>query len=104
MASPNLVRNSADDSSVDDVVSGTRDPMQHLYNTMEGGSRTVALGAEGTDVDDEAKATLGKLALIGRLLQGHFADGDVNAPVDVEWLVDGDRIVLLQCRPYQLAA
>lgn len=100
----NLVRNSADDSSVDDVVSGTRDPLQHLYNTMEGGSRTVALGAEATDVDDAAKVTLGRLALIGRLLQAHFADGDVDAPVDVEWLVDGDRIVLLQCRPYQLAA
>jgi pyruvate phosphate dikinase-like enzyme len=97
----NLARN-----SVDDVVSGARDPLQHLYNTMEGGSRTVALGAEARDVDDQAKATLGKLALIGRLLQAHFAgaDGPVDAPVDVEWLVDGDRIVLLQCRPYQLAA
>jgi hypothetical protein len=73
---------------------------------MEGGSRTVAIGAEPTDVDDQAKATLGRLALIGRLLQAHFAgaDGPVDAPVDVEWLVDGDRIVLLQCRPYQLAA
>ncbi len=97
----NLARN-----SVDDVVSGARDPLQHLYNTMEGGSRTVAMGAEPDDVDDHAKATLGKLALIGRLLQGHFAGahGSVDAPVDVEWLVDGDRIVLLQCRPYQLAA
>ncbi|NEA30640.1 PEP/pyruvate-binding domain-containing protein [Streptomyces sp. SID13031] len=97
----NLARN-----SVDDVVSGTRDPLQHLYNTMEGGSRTVAMGAEPSDVDDQAKATLGRLALIGRLLQAHFAgaDGSVDAPVDVEWLVDGDRIVLLQCRPYQLAA
>ncbi|WP_328324756.1 PEP/pyruvate-binding domain-containing protein [Kribbella sp. NBC_00382] len=97
----NLARN-----SVDDVVSGARDPLQHLYNTMEGGSRTVAMGAEPADVDDQAKATLGRLALIGRLLQAHFAgtDGSVDAPVDVEWLVDGDRIVLLQCRPYQLAA
>lgn len=97
----NLARN-----SVDDVVSGARDPLQHLYNTMEGGSRTVALGAEPADVDDQAKATLGRLALIGRLLQAHFAgaDGPVDDPVDVEWLVDGDRIVLLQCRPYQLAA
>jgi hypothetical protein len=97
----NLARN-----SVDDVVSGARDPLQHLYNTMEGGSRTVALGAEPGDVDDRAKATLGRLALIGRLLQAHFAgaDGNVDAPVDVEWLVDGDRIVLLQCRPYQLGA
>ncbi|WP_405059373.1 PEP/pyruvate-binding domain-containing protein [Kribbella sp. NBC_01505] len=97
----NLARN-----SVDDVVSGTGDPLQHLYNTMEGGSRTVALGTDGVDVDDQAKVTLGRLALIGRLLQAHFAgaDGPVDAPVDVEWLVDGDRIVLLQCRPYQLAA
>ncbi|GAA0582819.1 PEP/pyruvate-binding domain-containing protein [Kribbella sandramycini] len=97
----NLARN-----SVDDVVSGNRDPLQHLYNTMEGGSRTVALGAEPVDVDDQAKATLGRLALVGRLLQAHFAgaDGFVDSPVDVEWLVDGDRIVLLQCRPYQLAA
>ncbi|MFB6721071.1 PEP/pyruvate-binding domain-containing protein [Kribbella sp. NPDC056345] len=97
----NLARN-----SVDDVVSGAGDPLQHLYNTMEGGSRTVALGTDGVDVDDQAKATLGRLALIGRLLQAHFAgaDGPVDAPVDVEWLVDGDRIVLLQCRPYQLAA
>ncbi|GAA1676863.1 hypothetical protein GCM10009745_20230 [Kribbella yunnanensis] len=97
----NLARN-----SVDDVVSGAGDPLQHLYNTMEGGSRTVALGTDGVDVDDQAKATLGRLALIGRLLQAHFAgaDGPVDAPVDVEWLVEGDRIVLLQCRPYQLAA
>jgi phosphoenolpyruvate synthase/pyruvate phosphate dikinase len=97
----NLARN-----SVDDVVSGARDPLQHLYNTMEGGSRTVAMGAEPADVDDRAKATLGRLAVIGRLLQAHFAgdNGSVDAPVDVEWLVDGDRIMLLQCRPYQLAA
>ncbi|WP_202868655.1 PEP/pyruvate-binding domain-containing protein [Kribbella antibiotica] len=96
----NLARN-----SVDDIVTGTGDPLQHLYNTMEGGSRTVALGTDGVDVDDQAKTTLGRLALIGRLLQAHFAgaDGPVDAPVDVEWLVDGDRIVLLQCRPYQLA-
>ncbi|MFK4084728.1 PEP/pyruvate-binding domain-containing protein [Kribbella sp. NPDC020789] len=97
----NLARN-----SVDDVVSGAGEPLQHLYNTMEGGSRTVALGTDGADVDDQAKVTLGRLALIGRLLQAHFAGatGPVDAPVDVEWLVDGERIVLLQCRPYQLAA
>jgi hypothetical protein len=101
----NMARN-----SVDDVVSGTREPLQHLYNTMEGGSRTVALGAEPSDVDEATKATLGVLALIGRLLQAHFvtnehrADGAADLPVDVEWLVDGETIVLLQCRPYQLAA
>ena len=95
----NMARN-----SVDDVVSGTREPLQHLYNTMEGGSRTVALGAEPSDVDDSVKAVLGVLALVGRLLQAHFADGGADLPVDVEWLVDGDTIVLLQCRPYQVAA
>jgi phosphoenolpyruvate synthase/pyruvate phosphate dikinase len=71
---------------------------------MEGGSRTVALGAEPSDVDDATKTTLGVLALVGRLLQAHFSDGGADLPVDVEWLVDGDTVVLLQCRPYQLAA
>ena len=44
--------------SVVDVVSGTPGPMQYLYNTVEGGGRTVALGdAEPTVLDDATQAT-----------------------------------------------
>ncbi|WP_431901778.1 PEP/pyruvate-binding domain-containing protein [Nonomuraea sp. bgisy101] len=90
--------------SVTDVVSGTRDPLQHLYNTVEGGGRTISLGSARSDLDTATKDSLARLALIGRLLQSHFSpDYLYGVPVDIEWAMDGDRITLLQIRPYRSA-
>ncbi|MFI6448588.1 PEP/pyruvate-binding domain-containing protein [Kitasatospora sp. NPDC050543] len=84
------------------VVDGTTLPMQYLYNTVEGGGRTISLGAAEQDLDQETRAQLGRLALAGRLLQSHFAtDYTFAAPLDVEWLLaPGGRVHLLQLRPY----
>lgn len=90
--------------SVTDVVTGRGAPIQYLCNTMEGGSRTVSLGTAGADLDGGTKDVLGRLALISRLLQSHFSpDEAYDAPVDVEWAVEGDRISLLQVRPFRTA-
>lgn len=90
--------------SVTDVVSGRGAPIQYLCNTMEGGSRTVSLGSATADLDGATKDVLGRLALISRLLQSHFSPDDAyGAPVDVEWAVEGDRISLLQVRPFRTA-
>ncbi|WP_309235520.1 PEP/pyruvate-binding domain-containing protein [Streptomyces sp. TRM64462] len=92
--------NCAADSA--DVVDGRTAPLQYLYNTVEGGGRTVSLGAADTDVEPAVKERLADLALAGRLLQSHFAVDDPDAsPLDVEWLLaDDGRIHLLQIRPY----
>ncbi|MER6401202.1 PEP/pyruvate-binding domain-containing protein [Kitasatospora sp. NPDC001603] len=84
------------------VVDGTALPLQYLYNTVEGGGRTLSLGAAAEDLDAETRAHLGRLALAGRLLQSHFAaDYTFAAPLDVEWLLaPGGRVHLLQLRPY----
>ncbi|MEU9128854.1 PEP/pyruvate-binding domain-containing protein [Kitasatospora sp. NPDC048540] len=84
------------------VVDGTTPPMQYLYNTVEGGGRTVSLGAAETDLDPATREQLGRLALAGRLLQSHFAtDYTFAAPLDIEWLLTpGGRLHLLQLRPY----
>ncbi|UVS77987.1 Phosphoenolpyruvate synthase [Actinokineospora sp. UTMC 2448] len=84
--------------SVEDVVSGAALPIEHVYNTMEGGGRTLSLGAFQSDVDDAVKPLLARLALAGRLLQAHFADGD--QPVDVEWVAADGRVHLVQIRPF----
>ncbi|MEU6237258.1 PEP/pyruvate-binding domain-containing protein [Kitasatospora sp. NPDC047058] len=90
--------------SVTDVVSGRGAPLQYLCNTMEGGSRTVSLGTAATDLDAGTKELLRKLALISRLLQAHFSpDETYGAPVDIEWAVEGDRVGLLQLRPFRAA-
>ncbi len=87
--------------SVIEVVSGDEAPLQYLYNTVEGGGRTVSLGAAEADLDTEAKDQLQRLAIVGRLLQSHFApDYTFGSPVDIEWAADGDKIHLLQLRPY----
>jgi hypothetical protein len=87
--------------SVTEVVSGNQAPLQYLYNTVEGGGRTLSLGDAGSDVDAGAKEMLQRLALVGRLLQSHFApDYTFATPVDIEWAADSDRIYLLQLRPY----
>ncbi|MEV0195865.1 PEP/pyruvate-binding domain-containing protein [Nonomuraea sp. NPDC050691] len=88
--------------SVADVVTGTGDPLQHLYNTVEGGGRTISLGSARSDLAPATKDSLARLALIGRLLQSHFSpDYLYGVPVDIEWALDGDRIKLLQIRPYR---
>ena len=44
---------------------------------------------------------LQSLAFAGRLLQSHFApDYTFSQPVDIEWAMDDEKIILLQLRPY----
>ncbi|GAA2663794.1 PEP/pyruvate-binding domain-containing protein [Streptomyces lunalinharesii] len=83
------------------VVDGTALPLQYLYNTVEGGGRTVALGASGTDLPAATRERLAHLALAGRLLQSHFSAPDVDHPLDIEWLMtDQGTFHLVQIRPY----
>ena len=85
----------------DAVVDGSAMPLQYLYNTLEGGGRTLSLGDAERDLDDEAKDTLQRLAFAGRLLQGHYSpDYTFSVPVDIEWLVGPEGLTLLQLRPY----
>ena len=84
-----------------DVVQGRELPYQYLYNTVEGGGRTISLGGAQQDLDDSIKAQLQKLALSGRLLQSHFSpDYTFSAPVDIEWLINDEGAFILQLRPY----
>ncbi|UKY48081.1 PEP/pyruvate-binding domain-containing protein [Streptomyces inhibens] len=83
------------------VVDGTALPLQYLYNTVEGGGRTVALGSSGTDLPAATRERLAQLALAGRLLQSHFSAPDVDRPLDIEWLMtDQGAFHLVQIRPY----
>ncbi|MFG2137887.1 PEP/pyruvate-binding domain-containing protein [Streptomyces sp. NPDC048650] len=87
--------------SPETVVDGTTLPLQYLYNTVEGGGRTVALGSCGTDLPAATRDGLAQLALTGRLLQSHFSDTDVDHPLDIEWLMtDRGDFRLVQIRPY----
>ncbi|MFD9793595.1 PEP/pyruvate-binding domain-containing protein [Streptomyces sp. NPDC059070] len=85
------------------VVEGTVLPQQYLYNTVEGGGRTVALGSWGDGLPASTRARLADLSLTGRLLQSHFSAADVDQPLDIEWLMTerGD-FRLVQIRPYAL--
>ncbi|MEV6442365.1 PEP/pyruvate-binding domain-containing protein [Amycolatopsis sp. NPDC051716] len=86
---------------VTDVVDGSALPMQYLYSTVEGGGRTLSLGDAPADLDSRAHDQLQRLAIAGRLLQGHFSpDYTFDSPVDVEWLADGEHLHLVQLRPY----
>ncbi|MFD8780731.1 PEP/pyruvate-binding domain-containing protein [Kitasatospora sp. NPDC059599] len=90
--------------SVTEVVTGEGAPLQYLCNTMEGGSRTVSLGTAAADLDTATKEVVGRLALISRLLQSHFSpDESHSAPIDIEWAIEGDRVNLLQLRPFRTA-
>ena len=83
------------------MVDGSSLPLQYLYNTVEGGGRTLSLGDSERDLDDEAKSTLQQLAFAGRLLQSHYSpDYTFSMPVDIEWLVGPEGLTLLQLRPY----
>ncbi|MEU1151252.1 PEP/pyruvate-binding domain-containing protein [Streptomyces sp. NPDC005863] len=94
--------------SPEQVVEGSVLPQQYLYNTVEGGGRTVALGSWGEALSAGTRAKLADLSLTGRLLQSHFSGshfggGDVDKPLDIEWLMTerGD-FRLVQIRPYAL--
>ncbi|MGW5736744.1 MULTISPECIES: PEP/pyruvate-binding domain-containing protein [Streptomyces] len=94
--------------SPEQVVDGTVLPQQYLYNTVEGGGRTVALGSWGKALSAATRARLADLSLAGRLLQSHFSGSqfggsDVDKPLDVEWLMtDQGDFRLVQIRPYAL--
>ncbi len=88
-------------NSVEKVVHGSVLPIQMLYNTVEGGGRTMSLGDFSEGITPAQSATLQKLAFAGRLLQSHFSpDYTFSQPVDIEWLASGTVIHLLQLRPY----
>ncbi|MEU9481869.1 PEP/pyruvate-binding domain-containing protein [Streptomyces sp. NPDC048191] len=84
------------------VVSGSALPIQHLYNTIEGGGHTTHLGDADHDVDTNIKKHLTTLALAGRLLQGHFHAGPTHTQtLDIEWLLTPThQLHLLQIRPF----
>ncbi len=89
--------------SVNAVVDGSDLPYQYLYNTVEGGGRTISLGSQKQDLDKPQKRVLQDLAIAGRLLQSHFAqDYTFSTPADIEWAARGNDIYLLQLRPYAL--
>jgi hypothetical protein len=87
--------------SVTHIVQGDELPYQYLYNTVEGGGRTLSLGASATDLSDENLTKLETLAFAGRLLQSHFSpDYTFRHPVDIEWISNEEGIFVLQLRPY----
>lgn len=89
--------------NVTDVVEGSKQPMQFLYSTVEGGGRTVSLGDAAKDLDVNGHAQLQRLAIVGRLLQSHFSpDYTFDSPVDIEWLATDEVLYVLQLRPYAI--
>ncbi len=88
--------------SVIEIVQGTDNPYQFLYNVVEGGGMTLSLGDSGNPLPDDDIESLQKLSIAGRLLQSHFSpDYTYKHPVDIEWLLDSDgHIYILQLRPY----
>ncbi|BAU81308.1 ligA protein [Streptomyces laurentii] len=89
--------------SPEQVVEGRILPQQFLYNTVEGGGRTVALGSSSEPLPAATRARLADLSLTGRLLQSHFGAPGVDSPLDIEWLLtDQGGFRLVQIRPYAL--
>lgn len=87
--------------SVNSVVQGSDLPYQYLFNTVEGGGRTLSLGSAAQDLPADRKASLQELALVGRLLQSHYSrDYTFGTPLDIEWVFKGRELFLLQIRPY----
>ncbi|MES4893120.1 PEP/pyruvate-binding domain-containing protein [Streptomyces sp. NPDC096012] len=83
------------------VVDGTVLPHQYLYNTVEGGGRTVDVGSSGEDLPAATRTSLARLALVGRLLQSHFGAGEPDEALDIEWLMTAEGAFhLVQVRPY----
>ena len=98
----NVYINVSDKSAIE-VVSGVSQPFQYLYNTVEGGGRTLAVGSSGLDLDDQKHEVLQRLAFCGRLLQSHFSqDYSFSSPADIEWAAFGDKLYILQLRPYSI--
>ncbi|CAM5702740.1 hypothetical protein SALBM135S_00560 [Streptomyces alboniger] len=60
-------------------------------------------GSWGDGLSATTRARLADLSLTRRLLQSHFSAGDVDKPLDIEWLMTerGD-FRLVQIRPYAL--
>jgi hypothetical protein len=88
-------------NSVEQVVQGSELPIQYLYNTVEGGGRTISWGNATEDLSPNHLALLQKLALGGRLLQSHFSPNYMfDSPVDIEWLAYEGQVYILQLRPY----
>jgi hypothetical protein len=87
--------------SVTNIVQGTDMPFQYLFNTVEGGGRTLSLGNAKEDLSSSQKALLQKLAFAGRLLQSHFSpDYTFSHPVDIEWVANPEGLYVVQLRPY----
>ncbi|MGK5083853.1 PEP/pyruvate-binding domain-containing protein [Bdellovibrionota bacterium FG-1] len=87
--------------SVTNIVQGTDMPFQYLFNTVEGGGRTLSLGNAKEDLLPAQKDLLQKLAFAGRLLQSHFSpDYTFSHPVDIEWVANDDGLFIVQLRPY----
>ncbi|MEU0053490.1 PEP/pyruvate-binding domain-containing protein [Streptomyces sp. NPDC006309] len=87
--------------SPEQVVDGTVLPQQYLYNTVEGGGRTVDIGSSGADLPAATRASLAELAFAGRLLQSHFSEDDPDGALDIEWLMTAEGAFhLVQVRPY----
>lgn len=87
--------------SVTNIVQGTDMPYQYLFNTVEGGGRTLSLGSSKEDLSSAHKDMLQKLAFAGRLLQSHFSpDYTFSHPVDIEWVANSEGLHIVQLRPY----
>jgi phosphoenolpyruvate synthase/pyruvate phosphate dikinase len=87
--------------SVINIVQGSEQPYQYLFNTVEGGGRTLSMGDAQQDLPPAIKQMLQKLAYAGRMLQGHFSpDYTFSSPVDIEWMASEEGIYILQLRPY----
>ncbi|MCP4915152.1 MAG: phosphoenolpyruvate synthase [Oligoflexia bacterium] len=85
------------------IVEGASNSSQFLFNIVEGGGRTIVREKDTPDLSLEQKGTLKKLALIGKLLQSHFSpDYTYKLPADIEWAISGNKIYLLQIRPYSM--
>lgn len=87
--------------SVQNIVQGADQPFQYLYNTVEGGGHTLSTGSSEKDLPSAIQSQLQELSFVGRLLQSHFSpDYTFGQPVDVEWLIDGKDLYILQLRPF----
>ncbi|MBN21607.1 MAG: phosphoenolpyruvate synthase [Bdellovibrionaceae bacterium] len=87
--------------STESVVSGVGKPYQFLFNTVEGGGRTLSVGDHSEGLSSQLKNQLQQLSLAGRFLQSHFSpDYTFKQPVDIEWAIGKKDIYILQIRPY----
>jgi hypothetical protein len=96
----NVFINASEKSAIE-VVGGHSLPYQYLFNTVEGGGRTLSLGSQTKDLANDKKELIKDLAFAGRLLQSHFSqDYTFSAPSDIEWAAKDNKIFILQLRPY----